>query len=143
MTKKIFISFFILMSVILGMTIINPSINVIAQINRIDVNSQVVTPTPAPAGQIDVPAFKLQLYSPGINPLMNKTDEFNRISGFFPGIWHGAISPVTLVLSIINSDIQMYEVHNDGVPYNLGFLIGVAIVFFVLGIFSGSRRRRL
>lgn len=141
MTKKIFISFFILMSIILGMTIINPSINVAAQTNRLDVNTQVVTPTPV--GQIDVPAFKLQLYSPGINPLMNTTDEFNRISGLLPGIWHGAISPVTLVLSIINSDIQMYAVHNDGVPYNLGFLIGVAIVFFVLGIFSGSRRRRL
>jgi hypothetical protein len=129
------------MSIILGMTIINPSINVAAQTNRLDVNTQVVTPTPV--GQIDVPAFKLQLYSPGINPLMNTTDEFNRISGLLPGIWHGAISPVTLVLSIINSDIQMYAVHNDGVPYNLGFLIGVAIVFFVLGIFSGSRRRRL
>jgi hypothetical protein len=123
------------------MTIINPSINVIAQTNNSESNTQVVTPTPV--GQIDVPAFKLQLYSPGINPLMNTTDEFNRISGFLPGIWHGAISPVTLVLSIINSDIQMYAVHNDGVPYNLGFLIGVAIVFFVLGIFSGSRRRRL
>lgn len=141
MTKKIFISFFILVSIILGMTIINPSINVIAQTNNSEANTQVVTPTPV--GQIDVPAFKLQLYSPGINPLMNTTDEFNRISGFLPGIWHGAISPVTLVLSIINSDIQMYAVHNDGVPYNLGFLIGVAIVFFVLGIFSGSRRRRL
>ena len=141
MTKKIIISFFILLSIILGMTIINPSINVIAQTNRLDVNTQVVTPTPV--GQIDVPAFKLQLYSPGINPLMNTSDEFNRISGLLPGIWHGAISPVTLVMSIINSDIQMYAVHNDGVPYNLGFLIGVAIVFFVLGIFSGSRRRRL
>ncbi|MBW6473313.1 MAG: hypothetical protein K0B14_09340 [Anaerolineaceae bacterium] len=140
MTKKIFVSFFLLLSIILGMTFINPSIHVIAQTNRLDENTQVVTPTPV--GQIDVPAFKLQLYSPGINPLMNTTDEFNRISGFLPGIWHGAISPITLVLSIINSDIQMYAVHNDGVPYNLGFLIGVAIVFFVLGIFSGTRRRR-
>ena len=140
MTKKIFISFFLLMSIILGMTIINPSIHVIAQTNSSGSNTQVVTPTPV--GQIEVPAFKLQLYSPRINPLMNTTDEFNRISGFLPGIWHGAISPVTLVLSFINSNIQMYEVHNNGVPYNFGFLIGVGIVFFVLGIFSGSRRRR-
>ena len=141
MTKKIFISFSLLMSIILGMTIINPSIHVIAQTNSSGSNTQVVTPTPV--GQIEVPAFKLQLYSPRINPLMNTTDEFNRISGFLPGIWHGAISPVTLVLSFINSNIQMYEVHNNGVPYNFGFLIGVGIVFFVLGIFSGSRRRRL
>ncbi len=141
MTKKISILFFLLMSIIMGMTFINPSINVMAKTNRLDSLTQVVTPTPV--GQIDVPAFKLQIYSAGVNPLMNTPDEFNRISGFLPGIWHGAISPVTLVLSFINSNIQMYEVHNDGVPYNLGFLIGVAIVFFVLGIFSGSRRRRL
>lgn len=139
MTKKRYI-LFLLISIILGMTIINPSINVIAQTKRSESNTQVVTPTPV--GQIDVPAYKLQLYSPAINPLLNTTDEFNRISGFLPGIWHGAISPVTLVLSFVNSNIQMYAVHNDGFPYNLGFLIGVGIVFFVLGIFSGTRRRR-
>ncbi len=139
--EKMLLSFFILISIILGMTIINPSFNVIAQNNHLDFPNQVVTPTPI--GQIDVPAFKFQLYAPGINPLMNTTDEFNRISGFLPGIWHGAISPVTLVLSFVNSNIQMYAVHNDGVLYNLGFLIGIAIIFFVLGIFSGSRQRRL
>jgi hypothetical protein len=35
----------------------------------------------------------------------------------------------------------MYEVHNDGSQYNLGFLIGVALVFLILGIIGGSRRR--
>jgi hypothetical protein len=34
----------------------------------------------------------------------------------------------------------MYEVHNDGNQYNLGFLIGVAIVFIILGALVGSRR---
>ena len=36
---------------------------------------------------------------------------------------------------------QMYEAHNDGSQYNPGFLIGVAIVFVLLGIIAGSRRR--
>ena len=139
MTKKILMSTFILVSLILGISIINPSENVIAQNNNSVSNIQVNTPTPV--GQIDIPAVKLQLYSPSINPLMNTTDENNRISGFLPGIWHGAISPGTLVMSFLNSNIQMYEVHNNGGPYNLGFLIGVGIIFLVLGLFAGSRRR--
>ncbi len=35
----------------------------------------------------------------------------------------------------------MYEVHNIGSLYNLGFLLGVAIVFILLGALVGSRRR--
>jgi hypothetical protein len=97
--------------------------------------------TPAPGGQIDVPGIKIQVYAPGINPLTNAPDANNRVAAFFQGIWHGIISPVTLVLSFINPDIQMYEVHNNGGMYNLGFLIGVAIVFLLLGVTAGRRRR--
>jgi hypothetical protein len=37
--------------------------------------------------------------------------------------------------------VQMYEVHNDGSQYNLGFLLGIAIVFVILGLLVGSGRR--
>ncbi len=94
--------------------------------------------TPVTGNLIDVPG----IYSPGVNPLANTNDAYGRVAGFFPGIWHGIISPVTLILSVINSNIQMYEVHNNGSQYNFGFLIGVAIVFLLLGVFAGSRRRR-
>jgi len=57
------------------------------------------------------------------------------------GIWHGIISPVTLVISFFNKDIQMYEVHNDGSQYNLGFLLGIVILFAILGLINGSRSR--
>jgi len=97
--------------------------------------------TPTPNGQINVPGFKIQIDAPGPNPLVNKADAHNRIASILLGIWHGIISPVTLVVSFINPNVQMYEVHNDGSPYNLGFLIGVAIVFLILGAFVGSRRR--
>jgi hypothetical protein len=36
--------------------------------------------------------------------------------------------------------MQMYEVHNNGREYNLGFLIGVALVFLLLGVLGGRRR---
>ena len=112
---------------------------VIAQTNTPVPNNQAITPTPN--GQINVPAFSIQIFAPGPNPVANTTDAYNRVAGPLLGIWHGIISPITLLVSFINSNVQMYEVHNDGSPYNLGFLIGVAIVFLLLGVTAGSRRR--
>jgi hypothetical protein len=43
-------------------------------------------------------------------------------------------------MSFLSPPKEMYEVHNNGRMYNLGFLLGVAIVFLILG-FSGGRRR--
>jgi hypothetical protein len=98
--------------------------------------------TPAPSGQINVPGVTIQVGAPGPNPLVNTADSNGRVAGILLGIWHGIISPVTLVLSFINQGAQMYEVHNDGSQYNLGFLLGVALVFVILGATAGSRRRR-
>jgi hypothetical protein len=97
--------------------------------------------TPAPNGQINVPGVSIQIYAPGPNPLANTADAHGRVAGILLGIWHGIISPVTLVISSFNQGMQMYEVYNDGNQYNLGFLIGVAIVFILLGALVGSRRR--
>lgn len=97
--------------------------------------------TPAPNGQINVPGVSIQIFSPGPNPLVNTADPHGSAAGILLGIWHGIISPVTMVLSFINKDVQMYEVHNNGSQYNLGFLIGVALLFVILGVIFGSRRR--
>jgi len=116
-------------------------------------SAQINTPapkagTPLPDGQInvpgvsiEVPAISLQLNAPGPNSLANQADSRGHVAGILLGIWHGIISPVTLVMSFVNMGVQMYEVHNDGSPYNLGFLLGVAIIFLFLGMFAGSRRR--
>lgn len=97
--------------------------------------------TPAPNGQINVPAISIPVYWPGPNPLVNKADVQGSVAGVLLGIWHGIISPVTLVVSFINPNVQMYEVHNNGNQYNLGFLLGVALFFVILGVIFGSRRR--
>ena len=96
--------------------------------------------TPAPNGQITVPGVNIQTYAPGPNPLVNTADPHGSPAGILLGIWHGIISPVTLVLSFVNKDAQMYEVHNNGSQYNLGFLIGMVILFIILGLLVGSRR---
>jgi len=96
--------------------------------------------TPAPNGEINVPGVNIQTYAPGPNPLVNTADPHGSPAGILLGIWHGIISPVTLVLSFVNKDVQMYEVHNNGSQYNLGFLIGMVILFVILGSLIGSRR---
>ena len=96
---------------------------------------------PGTATQINIPGVSIQINTPGPNPMINTADTNGKVAGFLPAIWHGIISPVTEILSFVNPAIQMYEVHNDGSQYNLGFLLGVAIVFMLLGVLVGSRRR--
>ena len=136
MKKKLFI--FVVIAIMLGL------VAGCAPGTGVQINTPVPnTPagTPAPNGQINVPGVSIQVFAPGPNPMVNKADTNGHIAGILLGIWHGFISPVTLVISFFNKNVQMYEVHNDGSPYNLGFLIGVAIVFLILGVFAGSRRR--
>ncbi len=102
-----------------------------------NVKFETVTPTE----QINVPGFSIRFNVPGPNPLVNTAGKLGSTPGILIGLWHGIISPITLVVSFINPDVQMYEVHNDGSQYNLGFLLGVAIVFLLLGIIGSSRRR--
>ena len=136
MKKKLF--FFVLMAVMLVM-VAGCAPGTVAQINTPVPNAQ--AGTPAPNGQIDVPGVSIQINVPGPNPLVNTADAHGRVAGILLGIWHGIISPITLVVSFINPNMQMYEVHNDGSQYNLGFLFGVALVFAILGAIVGSRRR--
>ena len=135
MKKKLFI--IVLMTVMFVM-VAGCSPGSVVQINTPVPNAQ--AGTPAPNGQINIPGITIQVYAPGPNPTVNTADAQGRIAGIWLGIWHGFISPVTLVLSFFNQNVQMYEVHNDGNLYNLGFFLGVAIVFVILGILVGSIR---
>jgi len=135
MKKKLFV--FVLIAVMLVM-VTGCGPGSVIQINPPVPNTQ--AGTPVPNGQINVPGVSIQVYAPGPNPLVTTVDAHGRVAGILLGIWHGIISPVTLVLSFFNKGVQMYEVHNDGNQYNLGFLIGMAIVFVILGALLGSRR---
>ena len=61
-------------------------------------------------------------------------------AGFWHGLWHGFIAPFTFIISLFNSNIGIYEVHNNGGWYNFGFLFGATIIFGGGG--KGSNRRR-
>lgn len=47
-------------------------------------------------------------------------------AGFWAGLWHGMICPITFVVSLFNPDVRIYEVHNNGRWYDFGFVIGVS-----------------
>jgi hypothetical protein len=92
--------------------------------------------------EVNVPDTTVRLTTPGPNPQLNQPDENNRLAGLGQGIWHGLIAPVTLISSFFNENAQMYEVHNNGNEYNLGYLFGVALVFLILGLIGGRGRWR-
>jgi hypothetical protein len=55
-----------------------------------------------------------------------------RPAGFWAGLWHGLISPITFLVSLFNPGVRIYETKNRGLLYDFGFLIGVS------GAFGGS-----
>lgn len=61
-----------------------------------------------------------------------------RPAGFFWGIWHGWMAPLSLVLGFFNHTTRIYEVNNVGWLYDLGFYAAVISGF---GGFSFSRHR--
>jgi hypothetical protein len=63
------------------------------------------------------------------------------IAGFWLGLWHGLISPITFIVSLFNHNVGIYDVHNNGGWYNFGFMLGVCAVFSG-GPGGGAARRR-
>ena len=60
-------------------------------------------------------------------------------AGFLWGIWHGWLAPLSLIWSIFNSDIRVYEPFNTGWWSDFGFYMAVISGF---GGLSLSRRKR-
>lgn len=46
-------------------------------------------------------------------------------AGFFKGIWHGWIAPISLIIGIFDDVIRVYEPNNTGWWYDLGFYVAV------------------
>jgi hypothetical protein len=78
--------------------------------------------------------------APGANPLAHTAGP-SPPAGFLLGLWHGVIVWVTFFLSLVDGSISVYEVHNNGWPYNLGFVVGAAC-FHGGGATARRRRRR-
>jgi hypothetical protein len=95
---------------------------------------------PGSSIQVDTSNSTIQLSMPGPNPMVNQPDTQGRVARAVAGLWHGAIVPITLVLSFFNSNVQIYEVHNAGSEYNFGFIFGELFVFALISLFLRIRR---
>ncbi len=60
-------------------------------------------------------------------------------AGFFSGIWHGWIAPVSLVVGLFKPEVRIYEPYNTGWAYDCGFYIAVIAGF---GGVALSRKRK-
>jgi hypothetical protein len=60
-------------------------------------------------------------------------------AGFFKGIWHGWIAPLSLIVSLFDGAVRLYEPNNSGWWYDCGFYIAVISGF---GGISFMRRKK-
>ena len=65
--------------------------------------------------------------APGANQSKGTASEV--AAGFWLGLWQGFIAPFVFVASQFKSNVGIYEVHNNGAWYNLGYLFGLACIF--------------
>ena len=91
-------------------------------------------------GCLLVLVFLLASCAPGPNSAEKTADQQGKIAGFWKGLWHGLISPITFIISLFTKNVRLYEVHNNGGWYNFGFVIGAGL--FLQGGILGSRKAR-
>jgi hypothetical protein len=77
----------------------------------------------------------------GPNLLQGVEDEQGEVAGFWAGLWHGIIAPITFVISLFSDTVQIYEVYNNGGWYNFGFILGMTMIWGGGGRSSARRRK--
>jgi hypothetical protein len=77
--------------------------------------------------------------APGPN-VQERVAQGGEIAGFWLGLWHGIIAPITFVISLFSDNVNVYEIHNNGNWYNFGFVFGAGVLLGGGG--AGSRKRK-
>jgi ABC-type multidrug transport system permease subunit len=62
-------------------------------------------------------------------------------AGFFSGVWHGWIAPISLIAGLFKNDIRVYEPFNTGWWYDFGFYIAVIAGFGGIALFRKGKKR--
>jgi hypothetical protein len=63
----------------------------------------------------------------GPNPAIDTPDADGTLAGFWLGLWHGIILPITFIISLFTDNVSIYETHNTGGWYDFGFVLGASI----------------
>lgn len=75
----------------------------------------------------------------GVNPEIDTAAPDGDIAGFFMGLWHGFIAPITFFISLFTDNVNIYEVHNNGNWYDFGFVLGAGLLLSG-GVFGRKSR---
>ncbi len=84
-------------------------------------------------------ALLLSACAAGENPNVDVAAPDGDVAGFWMGLWHGLIAPITFIISLFSDTVNVYEVHNNGNWYDFGFVFGLSMSFGGSG--AGSKRR--
>jgi hypothetical protein len=76
----------------------------------------------------------------GPNTQRSVVNAGGHVAGFWLGLWQGIIAPITFIISLFTTHVNVYEIHNNGNWYNFGFVIGAGILFS--GGAAGARKRK-
>lgn len=63
-------------------------------------------------------------------------------AGFFWGIWHGWIAPVSLIIGLFNHEIRIYEQMNTGWWYDFGFYMAIISGFGGISLIRRKKKDR-
>lgn len=85
--------------------------------------------------------FVFSCCAPGPNTMEKTPDQEGKIAGFWKGLWHGLISPITFIISVFTKTVRFYEVHNNGTWYNFGFVLGAGL-FLSGGILGKGKKKK-
>jgi hypothetical protein len=77
----------------------------------------------------------------GPNVSVDEPSADGEVAGFWMGLWHGIIVPITWLISLFSDTVSIYEVHNNGGWYDTGFLIGAGVFLGGGGAGAGRRSR--
>ena len=69
--------------------------------------------------------FAQQIHTPVLSAI---------VPGFWMGLWHGIIAPISFIVSLFSDHIRIYALPNSGRWYDFGFMIGIG------GFHHGMRR---
>lgn len=61
-------------------------------------------------------------------------------AGFLWGIWHGWLAPLSLIISIFDKNIHIYEIYNSGFWYDFGYYMAIIAGFGGLSLARKKKR---
>lgn len=62
-------------------------------------------------------------------------------AGFFNGVWHGWMAPLSIIMQLFGAPVHMYAEVNTGLGYDIGFYMAVISGFGGLALIRRKKRR--